>query len=55
MATQVITMELLGRGTHTDPRDGCNVLHERHILEPYRPNVPRRGRPAQWWFAPELG
>jgi hypothetical protein len=26
MATQVIRMDLLGRGTHTDPRLGGNVL-----------------------------
>ena len=32
MATQVITMELLGRGTHTDPRDGCNVLELASVL-----------------------
>jgi len=32
MATQVITMDLLGRGTHTDPRCGCNVLELASVL-----------------------
>ena len=32
MATQVITMDLLGRGTHTDPRHGCNVLELASVL-----------------------
>lgn len=32
MATQVITMELLGRGTHTDPRHGCSVLELASVL-----------------------
>ena len=32
MATQVITMDLLGRGQHTDPRDGCNVLELASVL-----------------------
>lgn len=32
MATQVITMDLLGRGAHTDPRHGCNVLELASVL-----------------------
>ena len=32
MATQVITMDLLGPGTHTDPRQGCNVLELASVL-----------------------
>ena len=32
MATQVITMDLLGRGTHADPRHGCNVLELASVL-----------------------
>jgi hypothetical protein len=32
MAAQVITMDLLGRGPHTDPRDGCNVLELASVL-----------------------
>jgi len=32
MAIQVITMDLLGRGTHTDPRHGCNVLELASVL-----------------------
>jgi hypothetical protein len=32
MATQVITMDLLGAGTHTDPRHGCNVLELASVL-----------------------
>jgi hypothetical protein len=32
MATQVITMDLLGRGPHTDPRHGCNVLELASVL-----------------------
>jgi hypothetical protein len=32
MATQVITMDLLGRGTHTGPRHGCNVLELASVL-----------------------
>jgi hypothetical protein len=38
MATSMITMELLGRGTHADPRHGCNVLEFASVLvgEPWR-------------------
>jgi hypothetical protein len=32
MATQVIAMDLLGRGPHTDPRRGCNVLELASVL-----------------------
>lgn len=32
MATSMITMELLGRGTHADPRHGCNVLELASVL-----------------------
>lgn len=32
MATQVITMELLGRGTHADPGRGCSVLELASVL-----------------------
>ena len=32
MATQVITMDLLGRGTHADPRHGCSVLELASVL-----------------------
>jgi hypothetical protein len=32
MATQVITMDLLGRGPHTDPCHGCNVLELASVL-----------------------
>jgi hypothetical protein len=32
MATSMITMELLGRVTHADPRHGCNVLELASVL-----------------------
>jgi hypothetical protein len=32
MATQIITMELLGQGAHTDPRHGSNVLELASVL-----------------------
>lgn len=32
MASRVIAMDLLGRGPHTDPRHGCNVLELASVL-----------------------
>jgi hypothetical protein len=32
MATSVIMMELLGRGTHANPRCGCNILEYASVL-----------------------
>jgi len=47
MATQVITMDLLGRGTHTDPRLGCNVLELASVLAGERWSTsPRSVHPA---------
>lgn len=47
MATSMITMELLGRGTHADPHHGCNVLEFASVLagEPWS-TLPHSVHPA---------
>jgi Fic family protein len=51
----VETAASLVKVTGNAARKACRVLQDRRILEPYAPNLARRGRPAQWWYAPELG
>lgn len=47
MAISMITMKLLGRGTHADPHHGCNVLEFDSVLagEPWS-TLPRSVHPA---------
>lgn len=47
MATNVIMMELLGRGIHANPRSGCNVLEYASVLAGERwSSRPRSVHPA---------
>jgi hypothetical protein len=47
MAARVITMDLLGRGTHTDPRQGCNILELASVLAGERWSImPQSVHPA---------
>lgn len=47
MATSAITMELLGRGTHSNPRRGCNILELASVFAGERwDSCPRSVHPA---------